>query len=423
MNGQLWTRDMGELAVKWLGNEGARVSQILQIVEAARNEMNVDQRSLVGELLSPPKTGSVVVPPDAKPPQTEPIEIKREVPPDSTSLPTGQSGVSITLPLHITVSLGTQLTTSPASTLVVSPVVTGPDLPVLPPMADPTSTERADSLREFTEAVNRPYFDAAADQLKQTEYYRETNLDKSVSSDELFNSLSKLLASTHQNRLPYKPARHVYPWIDLHPDRKLRSLYTTDIYEPKQLIEESFAAEAKFEALLESLLVADEGEGALPLLEAGPAYNCEHVVPRSWFKGPLFGVAEGDLHHLFTCHVGCNSFRGNVPYWDFPDSQETVMEGCGRKEESRFEPTRGKGAAARAVMYFLLRYPGLVDDNVSELQSARLATLINWHQQDPVEEYERHRNAAIHEKQGNRNPLIDFTELAGRINFAIGLAT
>ena len=52
------------------------------------------------------------------------------------------------------------------------------------------------------------------------------------------------------------------------------------------------------------------------LLEASAPYNCEHVVPQSWFskKEPM----RGDLHHLFACESRCNSFRGNHAYFDFP---------------------------------------------------------------------------------------------------------
>ena len=34
--------------------------------------------------------------------------------------------------------------------------------------------------------------------------------------------------------------------------------------------------------------------------------------------------------------------------------------------------------------------------------------------------YERHRNAAIEQSQGNRNPLIDHPDWAARIDFAAG---
>jgi endonuclease I len=33
--------------------------------------------------------------------------------------------------------------------------------------------------------------------------------------------------------------------------------------------------------------------------------------------------------------------------------------------------------------------------------------LLAWHEQDPVSEWERHRDAAIYARQGNRNPFID----------------
>jgi endonuclease G, mitochondrial len=50
-----------------------------------------------------------------------------------------------------------------------------------------------------------------------------------------------------------------------------------------------------------------------------------------------------------------------------------------------------------------------------------LGTLLNWHDQFPVDEYERHRNVAIFARQGNRNPLIDFPAWSGQIDFRQGL--
>ena len=419
VNDQIWTRDMGELAIKWIGNEGARVSQILQIVKAEQAAMDGGRQELVTELLTPPKTGTVVVPPvvEVSTPPAERTPVERTTTLGVQSV--GSSGVTLTVPLHITVSLGGA---SPATTSSTGRTVTDSDGDLTIPKVIATDTERADSLREFTEASKKPYYDKTSDQTKRDDYYRNTDLGGNVNADVLYNSLSKLVNSTHQTRLSYKPSRHLYPWVDLQPDLKLRSLYTGDIYEPQQLIEESFMAEARFEALLESALLAGEAEGSLSLLEAGPLYNCEHVVPRNWFKGgPIFSTAEGDLHHLFTCDGKCNNFRANVPFFDFVDFGEAVMQGCGRKEENKFEPKNGKGAVSRAVMYFLLRYPGFIDDKPAELQAARLQTLLQWHQAEPVSDYERHRNAAIQEKQGNRNPLIDFPDLVTRINFGLGL--
>jgi endonuclease G, mitochondrial len=78
---------------------------------------------------------------------------------------------------------------------------------------------------------------------------------------------------------------------------------------------------------------------------------------------------------------------------------------------SRSDPSR-KGAVARATFYFLLRYPAL-----RPYSDEAIATLLQWHEAEPVSEYERHRNAAIFERQGNRNPLIDHPEWAARIDF------
>jgi endonuclease G, mitochondrial len=38
-----------------------------------------------------------------------------------------------------------------------------------------------------------------------------------------------------------------------------------------------------------------------------------------------------------------------------------------------------------------------------------------WHAAEPVGEYERHRNAAIHDAQGNRNPFVDFPDWVAEI--------
>jgi endonuclease I len=38
--------------------------------------------------------------------------------------------------------------------------------------------------------------------------------------------------------------------------------------------------------------------------------------------------------------------------------------------------------------------------------------LLSWHEDYPVSLYEKHRNAAIQELQGNRNPFIDYPNLA-----------
>ena len=50
------------------------------------------------------------------------------------------------------------------------------------------------------------------------------------------------------------------------------------------------------------------------------------------------------------------------------------------------------------------------------LQPDALATLVSWHGVNPVMAYEQHRSAAIFGAQGNRNPFIDFPDLAARLD-------
>lgn len=142
------------------------------------------------------------------------------------------------------------------------------------------------------------------------------------------------------------------------------------------------------------------------------------MVPQSWFnkREPM----RGDLHHLFACETRCNSFRGNIPYYDFPDFEEVFMDQCGKRDEDKFEPINGKGAVARASLYFLLRYLGQVGDMSREMRKDRLTILLDWHKQNPPDDYEKHRIMAIFEKQGNRNPLIDRQDWVDRIDFSKG---
>lgn len=47
--------------------------------------------------------------------------------------------------------------------------------------------------------------------------------------------------------------------------------------------------------------------------------------------------------------------------------------------------------------------------------------LLSWHEQNPPSLYERHRNQAIFERQGNGNPFIDHPEWATEVDFRDGL--
>ncbi|WNB87291.1 endonuclease [Cellulomonas sp. ATA003] len=287
-----------------------------------------------------------------------------------------------------------------------------------------SSADADTALAELARSRGRPYYDADADGEACDAYY----------GDVAPEGLGDLVRRTHQRTPTYKPARELYPWVDLQPDGSIRSIYTGHEWDPAELIRADLdIAAARREAMTARLgvppvtVVAGTGPTAAvdaqveaqveAEVEAALPYNCEHVVPQSWFarKEPM----RGDLHHLFACESRCNSFRGNTPYaefTDFPAARSgnpaiTAVRGdCGKSEGGGFEPAHGKGPAARALLYFLLRYPGVVQD--VEMPRARQETVLAWHEADPVTEWERHRNAAIVERQGNRNPFVDRPELA-----------
>jgi endonuclease I len=226
--------------------------------------------------------------------------------------------------------------------------------------------------------------------------------------------------------LPYNKARlvHLYPWIDRREGSSLKlcGIYSNEIFDAQEIIRQEAEMERQREQAIrermthEALETVDET--FFEELEAAYPFNCEHVVPQSWFnkrKQP-----KTDLHHLFTCEWNCNSFRGNRAYFDF--QTEAYRDNCGESDEGKFEPKNGKGAVARATLYFLLRYPGDVSNSKKEMPIERLKTIIKWAKEDKVDLWERHRNAEIQKVQGNRNPLIDFPDLVDKIEFELGWA-
>jgi len=98
--------------------------------------------------------------------------------------------------------------------------------------------------------------------------------------------------------------------------------------------------------------------------------------------------------------------------------------GC-LKDSDSFEPPNGvKGDVARILLYMSTRYEAgdKVDlelndkvNNGTAPYHGKLSVLLQWHKQDPVDEYEKRRNERIYEIQGNRNPFIDHPEFVEKI--------
>ena len=134
----------------------------------------------------------------------------------------------------------------------------------------------------------------------------------------------------------------------------------------------------------------------------GATWNREHVWPQS-----LLGVsasngtanAASDLHNLKPSNPSTNSSRGNKCFDDTVSSMTYVP-----REEVR-------GDIARILFYMDIMYSHLtlVDYATSStLRMGILSTLLQWHIDDPVDEFEETRNESIYEFQHNRNPFIDY---------------
>ena len=153
-------------------------------------------------------------------------------------------------------------------------------------------------------------------------------------------------------------------------------------------------------------------------------WNREHVYPRS--RGGFFSIeddgmatgintwwntnadstrhANSDAHGLRAADANENSSRGNQHFGQYNGPNETAGS--------------FKGDVARAVFYLAVRYNDLsVVDGFPEMEGelGDLATLLDWHEEDQADDFEMRRNNIIYEWQNNRNPFIDYPELASYI--------
>jgi len=146
-------------------------------------------------------------------------------------------------------------------------------------------------------------------------------------------------------------------------------------------------------------------------------WNREHTFPRS--RGGFYSIEEdeeadgvdvywttkadslrhgnSDAHALRAADGPENSTRNNQFYGEYNGPSGTA---------GKF-----KGDVARSVFYMAVRYNGLEivngfpEGNVGEFGD--LATLLDWHRNDPPDDFEMNRNNIVYNWQKNRNPFID----------------
>ncbi len=209
---------------------------------------------------------------------------------------------------------------------------------------------------------------------------------------------------------------------------------------------------------------------------SGP-YNREHSWPKS-YGFPDDGGSNypyTDCYQLFLCDSGYNSTRNNKIFDRCIAScseEPTVFNNgqgggtgtypgnsnwtSGSSTSGNWEVWRGRrGDIARAQFYLDVRYEGgthgitganepdlILTDNVSLIANSSTgqnlsvaymglrSVLLQWHHEDPVDDWERNRNDVVSSYQGNRNPFIDhpewvdciFENVCGGISAPTGLA-
>lgn len=167
------------------------------------------------------------------------------------------------------------------------------------------------------------------------------------------------------------------------------------------------------------LLYTEEGRAKLDL-QTGSSntgkWNREHTFPRS--RGGFDDIEEdeiadgidvfwtteadslrhgnSDAHALRAADAAENSARGNQHYGQYIGPSGTLGS--------------FRGDVARSVLYMEIRYNGLEVVNgfpSTTGQLGDLATLLDWHRNDPPDDFEMNRNNVVYNWQRNRNPFID----------------
>ena len=145
----------------------------------------------------------------------------------------------------------------------------------------------------------------------------------------------------------------------------------------------------------DNILLIYNRQSVLSTWDAGVTWNREHVWPRSKLPN---SISEADLHLLRASNPALNSRRSNFSFVDGEGEARIIGSGWYPGDEDR-------GDIARIVFYVLMMW----ETNINLI--GNLNTFLKWHEEDPVDDFERQRNQVIYAYQRNRNPFIDYPEL------------
>lgn len=158
----------------------------------------------------------------------------------------------------------------------------------------------------------------------------------------------------------------------------------------------------------------------------------EHSVPKSWWKlnGDVeYTPAYSDLWNLYPSNGAANQAKLNYSFgpcqtatFDNGVSKVgTPKNGYGGGSSRVFEPAdEYKGDFARSMFYMACVYPDINwvinymfrRESYPTLTNWAMNMLLQWAREDKVSQKEIDRNNLVEQYQGNRNPFVDFPELA-----------
>ena len=169
--------------------------------------------------------------------------------------------------------------------------------------------------------------------------------------------------------------------------------------------------------------------------KVGDCVNREHSFPKSWFNDASPMVS--DAFHVYPTDGKVNGQRSNFPYGECAHGTVLASNGnvkpLGRLGTSTFSGYSGKvfepddeykGDFARTYFYMAAAYNSRISSWDSDMLAGNnypcfttwaVNLLLKWHRQDPVSQKVRDRNDAVEKHQHNRNPFIDYPDLAEHI--------
>lgn len=164
-------------------------------------------------------------------------------------------------------------------------------------------------------------------------------------------------------------------------------------------------------------------------------YSREHRMAFSWInfsgisRSQFEDTPEGcDLHSLDLVQNTVNTQRSNRPFSsDFVSTSSTYIDfrigrDSNNKDVAEVREDR-RGDVARAMFYMIIAYNGKyasnwgLDNLLSDAENQVLQQLLDWHANDPVDNFEIARHEYVYAQQNNRNPFVDYPELVNCIDF------